>query len=49
MGAVCKLTVTHEDVGPEALKQISGGLVYIVSGLKTLIETDESLRVGETV
>ena len=44
MGGVCKLSVIHEDIGPEALKQVSGGLVLIVSGLKTLLETGEPLR-----
>jgi uncharacterized protein YndB with AHSA1/START domain len=46
MGNVCKLSVIHENPGPEALKQVSGGLVYIVSGLKTLIETGEAMKVG---
>jgi len=41
----CKLTVTHEDPGPEALKQIGGGLVHIVGGLKALLETGEPLRI----
>jgi uncharacterized protein YndB with AHSA1/START domain len=44
MGGACKLSVTHEDMGPESLKQVSGGLVFIVSGLKTLLETGELLR-----
>lgn len=43
LGESCKLTVLHEDCGPEALKQVSGGLVLIVSGLKTLLETGQPL------
>ena len=46
MGGVCKLSVIHEDLGPEALRQVVGGIVYIVSGLKTLIETGEAMKVG---
>ncbi len=47
MGESCKLTVLHEDMGPEALRQVSGGLVLIVSGLKTLLETGAPLNVKE--
>jgi uncharacterized protein YndB with AHSA1/START domain/DNA-binding transcriptional ArsR family regulator len=43
MGDCCKLTVLHEDCGPEALRQVSGGLVLIVSGLKTMLETGAPL------
>ena len=45
MKGACKLTVLHEDLGPEALRQVSGGLVQIASGLKTLLETGEPLRI----
>jgi uncharacterized protein YndB with AHSA1/START domain/DNA-binding transcriptional ArsR family regulator len=43
MKGVCKLTVLHEDLGEEALRQVSGGIVHIVSGLKTLLETGQAL------
>ena len=46
MGDSCKLSVLHEDLGAEAHRQVSGGLVLIVSGLKTLLETGERLSVG---
>ena len=49
MGAACKLTVTHEDMGPEAQRQVSGGLVLIVSGLKTLLETGAPLPAVQMV
>jgi uncharacterized protein YndB with AHSA1/START domain/DNA-binding transcriptional ArsR family regulator len=45
MGDSCKLTVTHDHIGVEALRQVSGGLPLIVSGLKTLLETGEALAV----
>jgi uncharacterized protein YndB with AHSA1/START domain len=44
MKSVCKLTVLHEDLGAEALRQVSGGIVAIVSGLKTLLETGRALE-----
>jgi len=43
MKGVCKLTVLHEDLGDEALRQVCGGIVHIVSGLKTLLETGQAL------
>ena len=46
LGDSCKLTVLHEGLGPEATRQVSGGLVLIVSGLKTLLETGEPLQAG---
>ena len=45
MKGACKLTVVHEDIGPVALAQVAGGLVLIVSGLKTLLETGEPLPI----
>jgi hypothetical protein len=44
MKGVCKLTVMHEDLGEEALRQVAGGIVSIVSGLKTLLETGRALE-----
>ena len=45
MGNACKLAVVHEDLGPAAQKQVSDGILYMVSALKTLLETGEPLRV----
>ena len=45
---VCKLTVTHEGLGAVSQRQVSGGLVFILSGLKTLLETGEPLRMEAT-
>ncbi len=47
MGATCKLTVTHEEMGSATQEYTSGGWSYILSGLKTLLETGEPLRIGE--
>jgi uncharacterized protein YndB with AHSA1/START domain len=42
-----KLTVTSALVaGSKSAEEFAGGIVYIVSGLKTVIETGEPLRVG---
>jgi uncharacterized protein YndB with AHSA1/START domain len=42
-----KLTVTSALVaGSRSAEEFAGGIVYIVSGLKTVIETGEPLRVG---
>jgi uncharacterized protein YndB with AHSA1/START domain len=42
-----KLTVTSElEPGSKTAEEFQGGIVYIVSGLKTLIETGEPLAVG---
>jgi uncharacterized protein YndB with AHSA1/START domain len=38
-GGYCKFTALHEGLGPKAAEQVSGGWPYIVSGLKTLLET----------
>jgi uncharacterized protein YndB with AHSA1/START domain len=42
-GGYCKLTAIHEGLGPKAAEQVSGGWPYILSGLKTLLETGEPL------
>jgi hypothetical protein len=44
-----RLTVLHEDLGEAALRQVSGGIVHIVSGLKTLLETRRALPSGANV
>lgn len=43
---VCKLTVVHDgfDTETATFHSIGGGMPYILSGLKTLIETGEPLR-----
>ena len=45
MGGTVKLTVVHDDFVPdsEMLKGVSGGWPTILSNLKTLLETDETL------
>ncbi len=39
----CKFTAVHEGLGPKAAEQVQGGWPYIVSGLKTLLETGKPL------
>ncbi len=42
-----KLTVTSALIpGSKSAEEFAGGIVYIVSGLKTVIETGEPLNVG---
>lgn len=47
-GDATRLTVTTEDIvpGSETQRSFEGGIVYIVSGLKTLVETGEPMAVG---
>jgi uncharacterized protein YndB with AHSA1/START domain len=47
-GEMCKLTVVTEDLVPGSAteRQFAGGIVFIVSGLKTLLETGEPLPVA---
>jgi uncharacterized protein YndB with AHSA1/START domain/DNA-binding transcriptional ArsR family regulator len=47
-GDACKLTVTHDGFAgeTETYRQISGGMPYILSGLKTLLETGKPLAVS---
>jgi uncharacterized protein YndB with AHSA1/START domain len=42
-GGYCKFTAIHEGLGPKAAEQVQGGWPYIVSGLKTLLETGKPL------
>jgi uncharacterized protein YndB with AHSA1/START domain len=42
-GGYCKFTAVHEGLGEKAAEQVSGGWPYIVSGLKTLLETGKPL------
>ena len=40
-----KLTVVHDelDASPKTAQNVAGGWMYILSGLKTLLETGEPL------
>jgi uncharacterized protein YndB with AHSA1/START domain/DNA-binding transcriptional ArsR family regulator len=44
-GGVCKLTVVHDQLegSPKTAASVSGGWMFIISGLKTLLETGEPL------
>jgi len=44
-GAVTKLTVVHDelDAAPKTALSVAGGWSYVLSGLKTLLETGEPL------
>lgn len=46
MGDACRLVLVHEGLGPATLKYVTGGWELILSGLKTLLETDKPLKVG---
>jgi uncharacterized protein YndB with AHSA1/START domain len=43
VGDSCRLTVTHDQLDPGANGELYGGWPMILSGLKTLLETGESL------
>jgi uncharacterized protein YndB with AHSA1/START domain/DNA-binding transcriptional ArsR family regulator len=43
VGDSCKLTVIHDQLAADALEEIYGGWPQILSGLKTLLETGDSL------
>jgi uncharacterized protein YndB with AHSA1/START domain len=43
VGDSCRLTVTHDQLKPGANGELYGGWPMILSGLKTLLETGESL------
>jgi uncharacterized protein YndB with AHSA1/START domain len=42
-GPVCLLRLTHEQLGPEAFARLGGGWPFILSSLKSLLETGEAL------
>jgi uncharacterized protein YndB with AHSA1/START domain len=46
LGDACRLALVHEGLGPATLKYVTGGWELILSGLKTLLETGEPLKVG---
>ena len=45
-GGITKVTVVHDrlEEAPKTAKDVAGGWNYILSGLKTLLETGEGLR-----
>ncbi len=44
-GGVTKLTVTHDqlEASPKTAESVAGGWSYVLSGLKTLVETGKPL------
>jgi len=44
-GGVCRLTVVHDrlDAAPKTALSVAGGWSYVLSGLKTLLETGRPL------
>jgi hypothetical protein len=44
-GGVSRLTVTHDQLegAPRTAESVAGGWMYVLSGLKTLLETGEPL------
>ena len=44
-GGVCRLTVVHDGLenSPRTAEGVAGGWMFIISGLKTLLETGEPL------
>ncbi len=47
-GGVTKLTVVHDqlEASPKTAENVAGGWMYVLSGLKTLLETGEPLASG---
>jgi uncharacterized protein YndB with AHSA1/START domain len=43
VGTSCRLTVTHDQLRPDANAELYGGWPMILSGLKTLLETGDQL------
>jgi uncharacterized protein YndB with AHSA1/START domain/DNA-binding transcriptional ArsR family regulator len=46
MGDSCRLRLVHEGMGEATRAYVSGGWEYILSGLKTILETGQPLKVG---
>jgi uncharacterized protein YndB with AHSA1/START domain len=42
-GGYCKFTALHEELGAKTAEHVAGGWPWIVSGLKTLLETGKAL------
>jgi uncharacterized protein YndB with AHSA1/START domain len=47
MGDACRLRLIHEDMADATERYITGGWEVILSGLKTLLETGQPLKIGE--
>jgi uncharacterized protein YndB with AHSA1/START domain/DNA-binding transcriptional ArsR family regulator len=49
-GGICKLTVVHDKLegSPKTAASVSGGWMFVISGLKTLLETGEPLAARST-
>jgi uncharacterized protein YndB with AHSA1/START domain/DNA-binding transcriptional ArsR family regulator len=47
MGDACRLRLIHEELAEATERYITGGWEVILSGLKTLLETGEPLKIGE--
>ena len=43
VGTSCRLTVTHDQLAETANSELYGGWMMILSGLKTLLETGETI------
>ena len=43
VGDSCRLTVTHDQLREDANAELYGGWMMVISGLKTLLETGQSL------
>jgi hypothetical protein len=43
VGDSCRLTVTHDQLPVDANDELCGGWPMVLSGLKTLLETGETL------
>ncbi|MCC8956817.1 SRPBCC family protein [Bradyrhizobium sp. Pear77] len=43
LGGVVKLTVTHDNLGPKTLRDISGGWPMVIASLKSFLETGREL------
>jgi hypothetical protein len=43
VGNSCQLTVTHDQLADDANSELYGGWPMILSGLKTLLETGETI------
>jgi DNA-binding transcriptional ArsR family regulator/uncharacterized protein YndB with AHSA1/START domain len=42
----CKVSVIHEGMGPKTTTEFTGGIAFIVSGLKSVLETGAGLPTG---
>ncbi|MDQ3937755.1 MAG: SRPBCC domain-containing protein, partial [Chloroflexota bacterium] len=47
MGDACRLRLTHDEMDEATQRYVEGGWELILSGLKTLLETGQPLKVGE--